>query len=489
MPVGTLTSQGVGSNIDLAGILSKLMDLERIPLNRLEAKQDSYDAKISALGTIKSSLSAMQSALAGLSSGSSFDLYKATSSDSAIISATGTSGAVAGSYSLNVTQLAQSQKLVATGQADAAATIGDGTATTLTFDLGSITGGTFDSGTGKYTGSTFTSNGAGTVDVVIDSTNNTLEGIRDAINDAGFGVKASIVNDGDAANPYRLVLSSANSGSSESVQIAVTGGDGTLSALLAHDPSGTQNLSETVTAQDAIFDVDGIAVTKSSNTVTDVIQGVTLQLLNETTVGTPVNINVTQDTAGAKTAVEDFVKTYNDLYTEIKKQIDPGKDGVGAGAFASDYATRQILESVRDILTTAPTGIVGDYNNLSSIGVSFQADGSLSVDTATLDAAIADDNTNVAELFSSADGYGTRLDTLMTEMLTSYTGTIDTRTEDFEQRISDLEDRKASMEAQLTRTEQRLRQRFTALDVLISSMSSTSNYLSQQLTILNNNAS
>lgn len=476
---GTITSQGVGSNINIAGIVRELMAIERAPLDRLIEKKESYDAKISALGTIKSSLSSLQTSLSGLASGSSFLASSAESSDTTKVKATGTSGAVAGNYAIEVSQLAQSQKLVATGQADTATAIGTGT---LTIDLGTISGGTFDSGTGKYTGASFASNGNGPYDITIDSSNNTLAGIRDAINDADIGVTATIVNDGDATNPYRLVLSSENSGADQSISMSVAG-DAALSDLLSHDPAGTQNLSETVTAQDANFTVDGIDITKSSNSVTDVIDGVTLDLTG-TTGGSPVTVSVASDTDVAKGAVESFVEAYNTLQAEIKDQIDSGYLDGEAGALASDAATRQILTFIRNELNQAPTGVTGNYQNLSSIGVSFERDGTLSLDQSKLAAAIEDDSSNVAELFSSADGYATRLDDVIDELV-QYNGTIDTRTNAFRDRISALEDREIRWEGQLERTEARLRAQFTNLDVLMSNMNTTSSYLTQQLATLN----
>lgn len=477
---GTITSQGVGSNIDIAGIVSKLMDIERIPLQRLDKKKADYDARISALGTIKSKLSTLQTSLTGLNLGTSFLASKAESSNTAIVRATGTSGAIAGNYSItNISQLAQSQKLVAGGQADTTTAIGVGT---LTIDLGTISGGTFDSGTGKYSGAGFTPNSGGSHDIVIDSSNNSLAGIRDAINSANIGVRASIVNDGDAANPYRLVLSSTSSGADQSVRIAVAG-DATLSNLLAHDPTGAQNLSETVSAQNAVFEVDGIAIIKSSNTITDVISGVTLELMGESS-GATVTVAVSQDNAVAKTAIESFITAYNDLYAEIKKQTETGYAGGTAGALASDSVTRQIHTSIRDEINTMPTGITGAYTSLSSIGVAFQSDGTLALDETVLNTALATDNNNVAELFTSADGYATRLDALVFDML-SVSGTIESRTESYKDHVKTLDDQRLTLESRLERTEQTLRARFTALDVLISSMSVTSSYLSQQLDILN----
>lgn len=464
---GTITSQGVGSNLNLSGIVDSLMKIERVPLDRLIAQKDSFDAKISALGTIKSSLSAFQSALTGLKSGTSILANKASSSNTAFVSATGTSGAVAGNYTIsNITALAQSQKLVAAGQATTTTAIGAGSSTTLTIDLGTTSG------------TTFTSNANPSFDVVIDSTNNTLAGIRDAINAANGGVTATIVNDGNATNPYRLVLSSTDTGADQSMQIVVTG-DATLQGLLNYDPAGTKNLTQTTVAQDAAFNVDGVAVVKSSNTVTDVISGVTLDLNAVNPTGS-VTVSVTSDTASAKTAVEAFVTAYNDLQAEIAKQTDSGVNGGTAGALASDSLTRQIQSQVRDELNKTPTGITGVNKSLSSIGVSFQTDGTLALDATKLDTAIQTDSTNVSDLFSSADGYATRLDSVLSEML-AFNGSIDARTNAFTDRISDLSDRQANLESQLSRTEARLRARFTALDVLVASLNSTNTALSQQL--------
>jgi len=478
---GTVTSQGVGSNLNISGIVNDLMKLERIPLDRVIAQKTNFDAKVSSLGTIKSSLSSFQSALAGLQSGTSILANKATSSNAAFVTATGTAGSIAGNYSIEVSQLAQSQKIVATGQADATAAIGGGTATTLTIDLGTISGGTFDAGAGTYSGATFTAGTDPSFDIVIDSSNNTLEGIRDAINTANQGVTATIVNDGDATNPYRLVLSSTDSGSGESIRVAVSG-EAALSALLSQDPAGAQNFSEKITAQNANFTVDGIAITKSSNTVTDVVAGVTLGL-SAVTAG-PVTVSVSQDTDSAKAAIETFIIAYNDLRELINKETAPGIAGSTGGALASDSTTRQMLNTIRDVLSQAPTGITGSYTSLSSIGIAFQRDGTLALDETVLNTAIQTDSNNVAELFSAADGYATRLSSVTEEMLV-FNGTIDSRTNIFKDRINDLEDRQVTLESRLERIEARMRARFTALDVLVASLSSTNTALTQQLDSLN----
>jgi len=286
---------------------------------------------------------------------------------------------------------------------------------------------------------------------------------------------------GDATNPYRLVLSSTDSGSGESIRVAVSG-EAALSALLSQDPAGAQNFSEKITAQDANFTVDGIAITKSSNTVTDVVAGVTLGL-SAVTAG-PVTVSVSQDTDSAKAAIETFITAYNDLRELINKETAPGIAGSTAGALANDSTTRQMLNTIRDVLNQAPTGVTGSYTSLSSIGVAFQRDGTLALDESVLDTAIQADSNNVAELFSAADGYATRLGSVTEEMLV-FNGTIDSRTNIFKDRINDLEDRQVTLESRLERIEARMRARFTALDVLVASLSSTNTALTQQLDSLN----
>ena len=257
------------------------MTVERRPIDKLNTQVASYQTKISSFGTLKGLVSGFQTALQGLNN--NFEGFSATPSDASIFSASATSTAAAGIYALDVANLAHAQSLVAVGQTSSTTAIGNGTATTITFDFGTISGGTLTSGV--YSGAAFTSNGNGTKSLTIDGTNNTLQGIRDAINTAKIGVTATIVNDG-SGTPYRLALTSDSSGVSNSLKITTSGGDGAIDALLAHDPAGlpaAQHLNQTVGGQNANFTVNGIAITKPSNTVTDAIQGVTLTLNKPTT--------------------------------------------------------------------------------------------------------------------------------------------------------------------------------------------------------------
>ena len=394
----TISSPGVGSNLDVNSIVSQLLSLDKRPIALLDAKTASFQSKLSAYGILQSSLQQFQTALAGLTNQSAFQSVKATIADSTIASLTATAKAAPGTYSLETSQLAQTQKLVAAGQTSNTAVIGSGAATTLTFDLGTISGGTFSTATGTYTGATFTSSGSGVKTLTIDSTNNSLSGIRDAINKAGVGVTATIVNDG-TATPYRLAITSNATGATNSLKLSVSG-DATLSALLSQDPAATQKLSETATAQNALFKLNGIAVSKTANIVTDAIDGVTLTLA-KSNIGTPTNITIASDNTAATTAINSFVESFNSTVKTLaaSSAYDPGSK---QGAILNgDSTVRTIQSQISKILNAPVAGGASAFSRLSQIGVSVQKDGTLLVDSTKLQAALVNNPGDVAGLFSS----------------------------------------------------------------------------------------
>lgn len=403
-----ITSTGIGSNLDVESIIGQLMALERKPVTALDQKESTFQAQLSAYGSVKGAMSSFQTAMSGLATASRFEAYTATSADATIVAAGAGNTAAPGNYSIEVTALAQAQKLIAAGQSSTTSAIGGGTSTTLTFDLGTITGGSFSSATGHYTGATFTSNGSGVKTVTINSSNNTLAGIRDAINNANVGVNATIVNDG-GTNPYRLVLTSETSGKDKSVKISVSG-DATLSTLLANDPAGTQNLAETISAQNAAFKVDGIAMSKTSNTVTDAISGVTL-ILQKTNENSTVKVNVEQNTNQITSAVNAFVKAYNDVNKTLS-DLSAYNVATKQGAILNGDATvRSLQAQIRGTLNATLTGLTGSYTMLSQIGVALQKDGTMAVDANRLQAALDSSPDSIAKLFAAA---GASTDSLIT---------------------------------------------------------------------------
>jgi flagellar hook-associated protein 2 len=304
--------------------------------------------------------------------------------------------ATPGTYNINVTSLAQSQQLVAAGQLSQTTSIGTGATTTLTFDFGTITG---TPTAGQYpTGTTFASNGSGSKVITVDATNNSLQGIRDAINSANMGVTASIINDG-SANPYRLALSSNSQGASNSIKISVAG-DSALSSLLAQDPASStgQSLNETTTALNAAFTVNGVPVSKPSNTIVDVIHGVTLNLQKVS--ASPISLSIARDTSSVSTAATNFVKAYNDLHTAINSVVAYDATTKTGAILQGDFAVNTVANQLRRMMSTPVSG-AGALVSLPDIGITFQQDGTMALDSTKLGAAVTNHFGDIAALFGT----------------------------------------------------------------------------------------
>jgi flagellar hook-associated protein 2 len=478
MPTTSSVASSSAGTLDVGSLVSQLMAVERRPIDKLNTQVAGYQTKISSFGTLKGLVSTFQTALQTLNN--NFQEFSAAPSDASIFSASANSVAAAGIYALDVTNLARAQSLVAVGQTSSTTAIGNGTATTITFDFGAISGGTLSSGI--YSGAAFTSNGNGTKSLTIDGTNNTLQGIRDAVNAAKIGVTATIVNDG-SGTPYRLALTSDSSGVSNSLKISTSGGDGTIDTLLAYDPAGqpaAQHLNQTAAAQNANFTVNGIAITKSSNTITDAIQGVTLTLNKATTA--PANLTVTRDTKAVSTAVAGFVDAYNALVSQLKSRSAYGSSAdANKPALAGDRTVRLMLEQLHGIFNVGASG--GTLTSLSEVGISTKADSTLKLDSSKLNTAMANNFSDVTNLFSSATGYATRLNAWSDSVLASG-GLIDTRTQGLNTSIKGYNDQISKLEVRMATLQKQYTTTYSNLNVLLSNMNSTSAYLSQQLSKL-----
>lgn len=586
-----ISSPGIGSNLDVNGIVSKLMAVEAQPLSTIAKKEASFQAKLSALGSLSGAVSSFQGSLGTLKNAATFQAVSAISNDTSVMIGAATSKAAAGTYNINVTQIAQSQTLASSGQLSSSASIGLGGSTTLSFQFGTASGGSFgvkgsalgagvasggiadgsltingtaittdtsttsakllaaainsksstsgvtataatDTGTlnafatttdglyslsvggvsilsgaaigqtaadvnsavaaaaaaltaagitasgdasisgvgglkftradgsnvvisedlsngsasgglygaaagavtnqtylgsvtmsstslspitvagssptsagltagagGAYLGSGFAQDGdqaSGTV--VIDSTNNSLQGIRDAINKANLGVNATIVSDG-GATPFHLVLTSNKTGASSTLKISVSGSpaDTAISDLMAYDPAGTQKLTQNKAAQSTALTVNGIAVVSATTTVSEAIEGVTL------TIGKigAANLSVARDTGAAKSGVTAFVKAYNDFNTTVKNLTSYDPATKKGGDLLGDATTAGIQSLIRKQMSTPVAGLGGSLTNLSQVGISFQKDGSLSLDSGKLQTALTNSFTEIGGLFAA----------------------------------------------------------------------------------------
>ncbi len=361
--MATLVSAGIGSGLDVSAIVTQLMKASQGPMNALTTKQTAYQAQLSAYGTVSSGFSQFRTALAALTDPAKLATVTAKPTDDTVLSATGGVGAVPGSYSVVVSQLAQAQTLVSPGQLNASAVVGSGT---LTLDFGTTNG------------SSFTPNGLGGKTLTIDSSNNTLTGIRDAINAAGMGVTASIVNDG-SSTPYRLTLSSSSTGEASSMRIGVSG-DAALSGLLTYDPAGTKSMAQTSAAQNAQLTVNGIAVSKASNSVSDVVPGVTLNL-KKTNAGSPTSLAVAYDSEAVTKAVTGFVDAYNKIDKSLQDLSKYDATTKKSGALHGDSTVRVMRAQLRGIISAQLTGGASSFTLLNQIGVETQTDGTLALNT------------------------------------------------------------------------------------------------------------
>lgn len=256
---------------------------------------------------------------------------------------------------------------------------------------------------GSYLGSTFTQDGTQSRgSVVLDAGDQSLQGIRDAINKANIGVTASIISDGSAA-PYHLVLTSKASGATSTMKVEISdengapGGDLQLAGLLGYDPAGAQNLSQTSAAQSTVLNVNGLEVTSKSLNVGEAIQGVNLSVAG---LGT-TTVTVSKDTKSITDSVNAFVKAYNDLNTTIKGLTLYDSDTKSAGALQGDATVRGIQSELRNQLGAAITDSGAQLTSLSQVGIEFQKDGSLSVNSSKLNKAISEHYNDFANLFAA----------------------------------------------------------------------------------------
>lgn len=590
------------ANLDIDGIVAKLMQAESRPLDNYAKKTAALQQKNNALSQVSAAVGAFQGALTSLNQSNTFQGLSASPSNRDVFTGTAGAGAVPGKYKVNVTQLAQSQSLKTSGMASSTATIGSGSPTNLTFQFGTITGGTFgatgnalglaaaaggipngslslngvaisttpttrsaralaeainaqsektgvvatagstetaadlfagfgqvsvDSGSsyalsvggvqlaslntgsapltgaaldtslasagtrnalaaanisvsgsaadgtlqfksadgntidvtetvtgtvrgglkhddttvntgatttataavtlrsndgnqilvggnnpasagfatgsvGSHQGSGFSLNGAlNSKTITLEAGDQTLQGIRDAINKADMGVTATIVSDG-SSNPFHLVMTSTKTGEATSMKIGVSGEDGSaadpaLAALLGYDPAGVQGMTQTAGAQSTLLNMNGIEIKSDSTSVKDAIQGVTLDV---SAVGSST-LTVTKDTAAISTAVNDFVKAFNTLNSTMSGMTKYNAETKKGGVLQGDASVRAIQSQMRRQISAVMEGTGGKLNSLSQVGISFQQDGSLKLDSGKLNKAITDNAADFGGLFAA----------------------------------------------------------------------------------------
>lgn len=451
--MATIQAPGIGSGLDVNDIVTKLMEIERQPIESLTTKKSFINAQISAYGSLKSKVADFQTAMDNLSSPEKFQVYQGSSGNESVFTTSVTSNAVAGNYNIEVVSLAERDKIATKGYTDSNTAVGEGT---LNISIGSES-----------------------FELTIDSSNNTLAGIRDAINNSAdnTGVSATIVTGDDGA---RLVLSSEETGIDNALRINVTDSDGNntdetgLSALAYNPEGGVEFRAAISTAQNAQIRVDGFNVTSNTNTITGAIDGVTI---NAASMGSST-LNVTRDDEQILESVEAFATAFNALRSEINKQRD--------GQLEADSTLLTLERQIFDVLNAGSSIEGSSFSYLIEAGVSIDKNGVMAVDSDRITDIMNTDFDSFTSLFASENGgFAAKLSTLADGWLND-NGLIDSREDGLKTQVEGIDDQILRLEDRMISVEERIRAQFTALDTLVSSLNNTSNFLTQQLASLNN---
>jgi flagellar hook-associated protein 2 len=475
MSVGTISSAGIGSGLDVNNIVTQLMAVERQPLGRLQSTATSLQTQLSAFGQMKSLVAGLQDAARPLFAADSYSLSNASSTDPTSVSAGSTAKAVPGIYAVSVTSLSAAQSIVSrTGQfTDAATVVGTGS---LTLRLGS-----WNADRTVFTAKT----GSLDIAVPIGASENTLAGIRDKINAANAGVSATIVTD---ASGSRLALQSTAPGTANGFRVSVADDDATNAdaaglSRLAYDPAGAgAQMTLAQSAANAQATINGIAVDSSSNTLDNVIDGITFSLAKVTT--QPVTVNVTRNTEAIKAMVTRFVTSYNALNTFLADATKYDAGTKQAALLQGDGTTTGIHNQLRALVSPASAAST-TYATLSSIGVQLQKDGSLKVDDAKLASAVANlpELTKALSTVDSAaparNGFGKRF-AAWTDGMLANGGALPGKTKSIQARIASNQKDQNAMSDRLSMIEKRLRTQYSALDTTMAKANALSKYVTQQ---------
>lgn len=465
----SFTSLGVGSNLPLDTLLTNLTTAEKKRLNPITQQQSTNTARLTAYGTLKSALEKFQTANTALNSA---DLFKSTTVTSSTedLKVSTSAGAAPGIYTVSVTQLAQAQSLsTKSGISSTKEALGDTSSESRTIKIE-------QKGREKP------------LEIKLSKDQTSLEGIRDAINDADSGISASIVKVKE--NDYQLVLT-AESGVDNKMTISVSG-DSKLNDLLAYDSTaGSGNMKQLVEAKNALLKVNGIDIERPSNTITDAPQGVTLNLTKEVT---DARITVTKSNDKATEAIKGWVDAYNsllDTFSTLTKytEVDPGAEAQDKnnGALIGDSAVRTIQIGIRAQFSNGASD--GAFKTLGEIGIITDGtSGKLKIDDTKLEKALKD-NTAATRQLLVGDGKETGITTKIATEVKGYLaddGIIDVAQDNINATLKKLTKQYLAVSNSIDDTVARYKAQFTQLDTMMSKLNSTSTYLGQQFTAMSN---
>ncbi len=462
-----LSAPGIGSNLDVNGLVTQLMAIERQPLALSQQREARVQAQLSAYGLLQSQIASFGDAAAALGKPEKLSAYKTLVADPEVASVSASSSAVAASYSLEVEQLAKVDKLATGAFTSASSVVGTGS---LTISLGTFEsiGNTFTPRTDKLP-----------LIITIDSGNNTLAGVRDAINAAQSGVSATIVTDSSGA---RLVIASTETGSKNALKIDAPG-----LAALAFDPtvSGVQAVSRLQTAQDAKLSIDGLNIVSASNQIAGAIDGLTINL-TKAKPGTQTTLAVAQDNESVKQTLREFINSYNALNAMARSYTKYDAATNIKGTLQGEVTAVSVINQLRTTISGAIPGTTSDFTQLSDVGITLQLDGSLKLDDSKLAAATLAGFGKLTRLFvattSNPDTYVTRAKSYV-DKTQGINGLIASKTEGLSMTIKQLDKEQEKINSRLAGVEARLRRQFNALDSKLASQNAVSAYLTSQVAI------
>jgi flagellar hook-associated protein 2 len=443
---------GISTGADWNSIINQLLQIESRPLEQLRSRGDQIDQQISDYGLIKSAIDTFKSTVEELTTATGLAVFSTSTSDESVLTVSADENAAVSSYDIVVGQLASGDKLASSAYTDSNTAVGTGTLS-ITVD-------------------------GSTMNLAVDASNNTLEGLRDAINSAtdNPGVAATILNE---AGGSRLILTSQETGAANAIAVSFTDDDGNntdangLSRLFSIGSGGDGLAEQVATAQDASLTIDGFTVTSASNSVTGAISGVTLELV----AAGSASIGITRDNTGIEEKIQGLVDAYNTVMDEF--------DSMEASSLGGDSSLRRMRQGFVDVLNQVAT-VDGNSAYLFEIGITRDREGVLSLDSSDLADALANDFDRVAQILTNeTTGFANRFFNYA-DLLLDVGGVIDAKDESLNNQKDTLETQIERAELRLIDYEKRLVDQFAALDQTIAILESTSSFLSSQLASIQN---
>lgn len=442
-----ISFSGLGSGIDFDVVRDAIIANRSRPITRLQSKVNLYNARIESLKELNVGLSELLSASEALTNRDLGFGRTTSTTDATIATAQSEASTTVGSYDLNITRIASNLTQTSRSYASTEDAVLAGAATTATFELrkgGSAEG----------------------TEITIDSSNNTLEGLRDAINNAEAGVKAVIIDVNGDGTGNQLVLTSDETGSSgrvELVETTATGTDADLNLSSINPPSG--NFSDL----DAEFSINGLTVTRSSNQITDAIEGITFNLKD---VGS-VSLSVTPSNE-IENRLRSFVNAYNVIQQSVNGQYQTDGSGRPTGVLAGETTLRSVQQQLRQTLRINSDDNGGSLSNLSQLGISVQDDGTLDLDTTVLNEQLSTNSEDVRSLLfgktESDSGIFQQIESVVSGLGNDVSGTVQTSIDGYQTSIESINKSISSRLENIERLRDSLTRRFAAADAAIGQL-------------------